>query len=85
MNAEIHFPPPHHGGSLITSSGTTVHLYLNTVRRQGADGGGAIGRVCPGSRTLLCELVSSRPQLGAAAARVGLKLPARNQVGIQTC
>lgn len=84
MIPEIYFLPPLHGGGLVIFSGT-VHLYLNGVRRQGADRGSAIGRVRPGSRALLCELMSSRPQLGAAAARVSLEPPARNQVGIQTC
>lgn len=65
--------------------GATMHLYLNTVRRQGADRGSSIGRVRPRSHTLLCKLMSSGPQLGEAAARMRLELPARNQVGIQTC
>lgn len=65
--------------------GSTKHLYLNTVRRQGADRGGSIGCVRPRSHALLCKLMSSWPQLGEAAARVRFELPARNQVGIQTC
>lgn len=61
------------------------HSYLHAVRRQGADRGSAIGSVRPGGCALLCKLMSSRPMLGAAAASVRLQLPARNQVGVQTC
>lgn len=61
------------------------HLYLHAVRREGADRGSAIGRVRPGGCALLHKFLSSRLLLGAAAASVRLQLPARNQVGVQTC
>lgn len=63
----------------------TVHTHHGSVRTHVAGHRCSIRCVHSGRwRARICVLWSGRPQLRAAAVRVRLHLPARDQIGLQT-